>query len=231
MLRRLSLRDVVIVAELELELGPGFTVLTGETGAGKSILVDALQLALGARAEATLVREGARRAEVSAEFDSPHSLRPWLEEAGFAVDDVLLLRRVVEAPGNVGAEASGRSRAWINGSPATLAQLREAADHLVDIHGQHAWQSLTRPAAVRALLDTQAGADTAPLQAAWATWRAALQRLQDARSQRDTLERERERLAWQIAEVDKLAPGAEEWETLNAEHQRLAHGHADRAQR
>ncbi|HRD97932.1 MAG TPA: AAA family ATPase, partial [Rubrivivax sp.] len=141
MLRRLSLRDVVIVAELDLELGPGFTVLTGETGAGKSILVDALQLALGARAEATLVREGARRAEVSAEFDTPDSLRPWLEEAGFAVDEVLLLRRVVDAAG--GADASGRSRAWINGSPATLAQLREAADHLVDIHGQHAWQSLT----------------------------------------------------------------------------------------
>ena len=151
MLRRLCLRDVVIVAELELELGPGFTVLTGETGAGKSILVDALQLALGARAEATLVREGTRRAEVSAEFDTPPSLRPWLEEAGFAADEVLLLRRVVEAAG--GADASGRSRAWINGSPATLAQLREAADHLVDIHGQHAWQSLTRPAAVRALLD------------------------------------------------------------------------------
>jgi DNA repair protein RecN (Recombination protein N) len=226
MLRRLSLRDVVIVAELELELGPGFTVLTGETGAGKSILVDALQLALGARAEATLVREGARRAEVSAEFDSPPSLRPWLEEAGFAFDDVLLLRRVVEAPSANGSEASGRSRAWINGSPATLAQLREAADHLVDIHGQHAWQSLTRPAAVRTLLDTQAGADTAPLQAAWVAWRAALQRLQDARSQRDTLERERERLAWQIAEVDKLAPGPDEWETLNAEHQRLAHGQA-----
>ena len=224
MLRRLCLRDVVIVAELELELGPGFTVLTGETGAGKSILVDALQLALGARAEATLVREGTRRAEVSAEFDTPPSLRPWLEEAGFAADEVLLLRRVVEAAG--GADASGRSRAWINGSPATLAQLREAADHLVDIHGQHAWQSLTRPAAVRALLDTQAGADNGPLQAAWVAWRDALQRLQQARAQRDTLERERERLAWQIAEVDKLAPGADEWDSLNAEHQRLAHGQA-----
>jgi DNA repair protein RecN (Recombination protein N) len=224
MLRRLSLRDVVIVAELDLELGPGFTVLTGETGAGKSILVDALQLALGARAEATLVREGARRAEVSAEFDTPASLRPWLEEAGFAADEVLLLRRVVEAAG--GADASGRSRAWINGSPATLTQLREAADHLVDIHGQHAWQSLTRPAAVRALLDLQAGADSGPMQDAWAGWRDALHWLQQARAQRDTLERERERLAWQIAEVDKLAPGADEWESLNAEHQRLAHGQA-----
>ncbi len=225
MLRRLSLRDLVIVAELELELGPGFTVLTGETGAGKSILVDALQLALGARAETTLVREGAKRAEVSAEFDTPASLRPWLEEAGFAVDDLLLLRRVVEAPG-AGGEAGGRSRAWINGSPATLIQLREAADHLVDIHGQHAWQSLTRPTAVRGLLDAQAGADTVPLQTAWTAWRAALQRLQQARAQSDTLERERERLAWQIAEVDKLAPGSDEWPQLNSEHQRLAHGQA-----
>ncbi len=225
MLRRLSLRDVVIVAELELELGPGFTVLTGETGAGKSILVDALQLALGARADAALVREGARRAEVSAEFDTPASLRPWLEEAGFAGDELLLLRRVVDAA-TPGGDASGRSRAWINGSPATLAQLREAADHLVDIHGQHAWQSLTRPAAVRALLDAQAGVHTGAIQTAWASWRTALQRLHDARARRDTLERERERLAWQIAELDKLAPGADEWDLLNAEHQRLAHGQA-----
>ncbi|MFY9512792.1 MAG: AAA family ATPase, partial [Rubrivivax sp.] len=151
MLRRLGLRDVVIVAALEVELGAGFTVLTGETGAGKSILIDALQLALGSRADAALVREGAARAEVSAEFDSPASLQPWLEEAGFVADGTLLLRRTVDT--------QGKSRAWINGSPATVAQLREAADHLVDIHGQHAWQSLTRPAAVRSLLDGQAGID------------------------------------------------------------------------
>ena len=218
MLRRLSLRDVVIVAALEVELGPGFTVLTGETGAGKSILVDALQLALGARADAAIVREGAARAEVAAEFDAPSSLRPWLDEAGFAADDTLLLRRSVDA--------QGRSRAWINGSPATVAQLREAADHLVDIHGQHAWQSLTRPAAVRALLDAQAGADTAALQAAWAAWRTARAALDEARARRDTLERERERLAWQIGEIDRLAPGDDEWAALNAEHQRLSHGQA-----
>ncbi len=218
MLRRLILRDVAIVAELEVELGAGFTVLTGETGAGKSILVDALQLALGQRADAALMREGADRAEVSAEFDIPVALAPWLEAAGFVCDDMLLLRRTVDR--------QGKSRGWINGSPATLSQLREAADSLVDIHGQHAWQSLTRPAAVRALLDDHAAVDTQPLHAAWQTWRDALARLEQARAQRDTGERERERLAWQIGELDKLAPGDAEWETLNIEQQRLAHAQA-----
>jgi DNA repair protein RecN (Recombination protein N) len=218
MLRRLLLRDVVIVAELEMDLSPGFTVLTGETGAGKSILIDALQLALGNRAEAALVREGASRAEVSAEFDSPSSLTSWLEEAGFAADDSLLLRRSVDA--------QGKSRAWINGSPATVAQLREAAEHLVDIHGQHAWQSLTRPAAVRALLDGQAGADTTTLAACWQAWRAAVAALAEAQNKRDTLQQERERLAWQLAEVNRLAPAVGEWDTLNTEHQKLAHGQA-----
>ena len=218
MLRRLSLRDVVIVAQLEIDFCAGFSVLTGETGAGKSILIDALQLALGNRADAALVREGASRAEVSAEFDVPAALKPWLEEAGFDADDTLLLRRSVDA--------QGKSRAWINGSPATVGQLREAAEHLVDIHGQHAWQSLTRPAAVRALLDAQAGADTSVLLAAWQTWRQVLARLDQARTQRDTLERERERLAWQIGELDKLNPAPGEWDQLNAEHQRLAHGQA-----
>ncbi len=218
MLRRLSLRDVVIVAELEVELHAGFTVLTGETGAGKSILIDALQLALGSRADAALVREGAARAEVSAEFDSPPALAPWLDDAGFAADASLLLRRTVDA--------QGKSRAWINGSPATVAQLRDAAEQLLDIHGQHAWQSLTRAPAVRALLDAQAGIDTTAMQQRWVAWRAALAALDGARSQRDTLEHERERLAWQIGELDKLAPGDTEWETLNAEHQRLAHGQA-----
>ena len=218
MLRRLSLRDVVIVAQLEIDFSAGFSVLTGETGAGKSILIDALQLALGNRADAALVREGASRAEVSAEFDVPTSLKPWLEEAGFEADDTLLLRRSVDS--------QGKSRAWINGSPATVGQLRDAAEHLVDIHGQHAWQSLTRPAAVRSLLDAQAGADTSPLLAAWQGWRQVLTRLEQARAQRDTLERERERLAWQIGELDKLNPAPDEWDQLNAEHQRLAHGQA-----
>jgi len=218
MLRRLHLRDVVIVAELAVDLTAGFTVLTGETGAGKSILVDALQLALGNRAEAGLVREGATRAEVSAEFDSPAALKPWLDEAGFEPGEVLLLRRTVDT--------AGKSRAWINGSPATVTQLREVADWLVDIHGQHAWQSLTRPAAVRALLDAEAGVDGSAMQSAWALWRQALEALSAARGKRDSIEQERERLAWQIGELDKLAPGAGEWEPLNAEHQRQANGQA-----
>ena len=217
MLRRLALRDVVIVTELELDFGPGFTVLTGETGAGKSILIDALQLALGARADAALVREGAARAEVSAEFDSPPGLAAWLDEAGFASDDGrLLLRRSVDA--------QGKSRAWINGSAATVTQLREAADALVDIHGQHAWQSLTRPAAVRALLDAEAGIDASPMANAWAEWRRRLAALETARARRDGLDRERERLVWQIQELSQLAPRDGEWDTLEAEHHRLAHG-------
>lgn len=218
MLKRLALRDFVIVPALEVDLDAGFSVLTGETGAGKSILIDALQLALGSRADAGVVREGAGRAEITAEFDIPPSLKPWLEEAGFETEDVLLLRRTIDA--------QGKSRAWINGSAATVAQLREVADHLVDIHGQHAWQSLTRPASVRSLLDAQAGVDTAALAELWQHWRSAADQLSGARSRQDELERERERLAWQIGELDKLAPGANEWDELNAEHQRLANGQA-----
>jgi DNA repair protein RecN (Recombination protein N) len=214
MLRRLALRDFVIVTTLEVELSGGFSVLTGETGAGKSILIDALQLALGSRGDAGVVREGAVRAEITAEFDSPASLAPWLEDAGFEASDSLLLRRVIDT--------QGKSRAWVNGSPATVAQLREAADHLVDIHGQHAWQSLTRSASVRGLLDAYAGVDTAPLATVWAQWKAAGELLTKARTQQADLERERERLAWQVGEVGKLAPGADEWDELNADHQRLS---------
>ncbi|MET0519221.1 MAG: DNA repair protein RecN [Burkholderiaceae bacterium] len=216
MLRRLSLRDFVIVPELELDFGPGFAVLTGETGAGKSILIDALQLALGSRGDAGMVREGAARADITAEFDRPASLLAWLEDAGFDPSaETLLLRRVIDA--------QGKSRAWINGSPATIAQLRETADSLLDIHGQHAWQGLTRGPSVRALLDAYAKLDTAPLAAAHAQWRSASEKLEAAQTRQGELLRERERLAWQIGEVERLAPGAGEWEELNAEHQRLSH--------
>ncbi len=215
MLRRLSLKDFVIVDALELEFGAGFSVLTGETGAGKSILIDALQLALGARAEGGVVREGCPRSEITAEFDSPPSLGQWLDDAGFAVDDTLLLRRVVDA--------QGKSRAFVNGSAATLSQLRDIADHLIDIHGQHAWQSLTRPAAVRALLDEQAAIDTAPVAAAHAAWAQAAAALASARSRQGELDTERERLAWQLGEIERLGPTADEWEALTTEHGRLAH--------
>jgi DNA repair protein RecN (Recombination protein N) len=227
MLRRLTLRDFVIVTQLEVELGSGFTALTGETGAGKSILIDALQLALGSRSDAGVVREGAGRADITAEFDLNDALAtrlgPWLDEAGFhASDDAqgrsLLLRRVVDA--------QGKSRAWVNGSPATVTQLRELGEHLVDIHGQHAWQSLTRADSVRALVDAQAGVDTPALQQAWAARREAQRRLDEARSKQADLDRERERLQWQISELAKLNPQADEWDTLNGEHQRLSHGQA-----
>lgn len=217
-LRRIALRDFVIVQALDIDLHMGFTVLTGETGAGKSILIDALQLALGARADTGVVREGARQADICAEFDTPGHLTTWLEEGGYEQGDTLLLRRVIDT--------QGKSRAWINGSPATATQLRALGEHLLDIHGQHAWQSLTRPESVRALLDAYAGAGTQKIRQCWSTWRAAQQALAQARAQQGTLQRERERLQWQIGEVEKLAPGLHEWEELNTRHTRLSHARA-----
>ncbi len=223
-LQRIVLSDFVIVPRLELELHGGFSVLTGETGAGKSILIDALQLVLGARADSSVVREGASRCEVSAEFDLTPAVRAWLDGNGFEPEDTLLLRRSVDT--------QGRSKAWINGSAATAGQLKALADALVDIHGQHAWQSLTRPDAVRLLLDAYAGLSTAALTPLWHDWRAALRTLQDATAHQATRQQESERLQWQIAEVAKLAPGADEWDELNLQHGRLsnAQGLIDAAQ-
>ena len=217
-LKRIALRDFVIVRELELDLSSGFTVLTGETGAGKSILIGALQLALGARADTAWVREGATRAEVSAEFDIPAArkvwLNTWLEEAGFEVEDTLLLRRTVDT--------AGKSRAWVNGSSATATQLKELGDELVDIHGQHAWATLSRADAVRGLLDAYAGNHCQPLSAAWSHWRSAVKNLETAKAAMHNMQNERERVLWQIAEVGKLAPGADEWDELNAQHTKLS---------
>jgi DNA repair protein RecN (Recombination protein N) len=217
-LRHISLRDFVIVRELDLDLSKGFSVLTGETGAGKSILIDALQMALGERADSGAVREGATRCEVSAEFDCPPQAHAVLEEAGFEVSDTLLLRRSVDT--------QGKSRAWVNGSQATATQLRALGEMLLDIHGQHAWQSLTRPTAVRGLLDAYAGLQTEGLKSAWHAWRQAQQAVQTARNAQDSLSREQERLAWQISELDKLAPALDEWDDLNAQHTRLSHAQA-----
>ena len=217
-LTHITLRDFVIVHQLELDLSTGFSVLTGETGAGKSILIDALQLALGARAEAGVVREGASRCEVCAEFEPTPRIQAWLDEAGFETSANLLLRRTVDS--------AGKSRAWVNGSPATATQLRELGEQLLDIHGQHAWQSLTRPDAVRGLLDAYAGTDTRPLKAAWQAWRQAQQTLADALQAQSTLANERERLAWQIGELEKLNPQMDEWQALSTQHSRLANAQA-----
>ncbi len=218
-LKRIALRDFVIVESLELDLQTGFTVLTGETGAGKSILIDALQLLLGGRADTGVIREGAERTDMAAEFDAPAALEPWLDEAGIPGDgSSLLLRRTIDL--------QGRSRAWINGVPVTATQMRAAGGHLLDIHGQHAWQSLTRQDAVRGLLDAYAGTPPGPLSGLWTTWRDARKALTQARSAQDTLLQERERLQWQIGEVGKLAPGNDEWDELNAQHTRLSNAQA-----
>jgi DNA repair protein RecN (Recombination protein N) len=216
-LQHIVLRDFVIVRELDLDLSSGFSALTGETGAGKSILIDAVQLVLGARAESSVVREGAARAEICAEFDTTPQILKWLDSEGFANianDDQLLIKRTIDA--------QGKSRAWINGSPATATQLRTMGDMLIDIHGQHAWQSLTRPDAVRGLLDAYAGLSLHGLTQTWTQWRQAIQALHEARATQITLQEERERLLWQIAELDKLSPTEDEWDELNSQHTRLS---------
>lgn len=217
-LKRIVLRDFVIVSELELELASGFTVLTGETGAGKSILIDALQLVTGGRADVGIIREGTNRTDVSAEFDSTVALATWLDTAGFDNCDSLLLRRTVDT--------QGKSRAWINGSPATATQLREVGEQLLDIHGQHAWQSLTRPEAVKGLLDAYARVSSTALATLWQRWNQAQNDLTQAHAAQESLQRERERLAWQIGDIEKLSPLPDEWDTLNTEHGRLSNAQA-----
>jgi DNA repair protein RecN (Recombination protein N) len=219
MLQHLTIRDFVIVDRLELSFQDGFGALTGETGAGKSILIDALALALGERADAGVVRSGCDKAEVAATFNivALPQVGDWLRSNDLDGDDELLLRRVVDA--------GGRSRAYINGSPATVQQLREVGEWLVDIHGQHAHQSLLRAEAQRTLLDSHAGLSGTAREVAnaWKLWRDAEQLLRTASAGADALLREREQLQWQIGELDALAFGDDEWATLDVEHRRLGH--------
>ena len=219
MLQHLTLRDFVIVDRLELDFSNGFGALTGETGAGKSILIDALALALGERGDAGVVRSGCDRAEIAATFEiaSLPEVRFWLDENGFEGEEELLLRRLVDA--------SGRSRAWINGSSATVQQLREIGEFLVDIHGQHAHQSLLRADAQRQLLDNHAllGERLAKVSEAWRAWRAAEQSWKEASVGAEALRREREQLEWQAGELAALAFTADEWAELELEHRRLGH--------
>ncbi|KQR83833.1 DNA repair protein RecN [Burkholderia sp. Leaf177] len=219
MLRHLSIRDFVIVSALDLEFERGFTVFSGETGAGKSILIDALALTLGARADASIVRTGEARADITAEFSTHAQVVKWLDEHALATGDgdTVMLRRVVDS--------GGRSRAFINGTPATLVQLRELSEMLVDIHGQHAHQLLMRPDAQRELFDTHAGLiETAQKVArTHRVWRDATHAVELAQNRDRELQLERERLAWQLSELDKLAPQPGEWEEVSAEHHRLSH--------
>lgn len=220
MLRRLFIRDFVIVDRLELDFEAGFGALTGETGAGKSILVDALSLALGERADAAVLRQGAERAEISAEFDVADggALAAWLAENDFDAGDTCLLRRVIDA--------TGRSRATINGSPATLMQLRQAGEFLADIHGQHAYHALLRADAQRALLDSQIGAIdlVADVAAKFRVWRGLREARERAEHDSTALLREKEMLDWQVRELRTLAFEPSQWADENQEHRRLAHG-------
>jgi DNA repair protein RecN (Recombination protein N) len=220
MLVQLAIRDFAIVDALELEFAAGFTALTGETGAGKSILLDALALALGDRADAEVVRSGAERAEVVAEFaiDEGEPLARWLAEQALEGDPGrLLLRRVVDR--------SGRSRAFINGRATTLAQLREAGEQLVDIHGQHAHQSLVRGDAQRDVLDRHAGleARVRSVTEAYREWQRLKRAREDFEVHAAARTAEREQLGWKVDELRRLALKAGEWETLRDEHSRLAH--------
>ena len=220
MLRSLNIRDFVIVDRIELEFAAGFTALTGETGAGKSILIDALALALGERADASVVRPGAERAEIAAEFelDARSPLKRWLADNDLTGDDnSCLMRRVIEA--------GGRSRAFINGRAATQAQLREAGEQLIDIHGQHEHQSLMRAAAQRQLLDAYGDLDdlARTVASAWRGWQELRAHLRTLETDATAIAAEREQLEWQLREMDALNLGADEWQALQGEHGRLAH--------
>jgi DNA repair protein RecN (Recombination protein N) len=219
MLTRLTIRNLVIVRELDLAFGAGMTALTGETGAGKSILIDALGLALGGKADAQLVRSGADKAEVSASFDIAPlaTVGEWLEANDLDADGECLLRRVVAS--------GGRSRAYVNGSPVPLKLLAELGERLVDIHGQHAHQSLMRPAAQRDLLDAYAGLQitVAGVAAHYREWTAL-------RAQRDTLAaaaadraNRLDYLQFQIDELETLPLAPDAIDEIDREHNRLSH--------
>ena len=219
MLTTLSLRDFVIVESLNLDVRRGFTVLTGETGAGKSILIDALQLILGGRADASVVREGAERTHIVAEFQPSSEAKAWLATNELQMDEEsLLIRRTVDT--------KGRSRAWVNGVAVTATQLRELGETLIDVHGQHAHQSLLKPAYQLQLLDDHAGtsAERLAVREAFLAWQAAHKAFEDATANADAIAEKSERLTWMIEDLETLSPKAGEWEQLNADHRRLSHG-------
>jgi len=223
MLHSLSIRNFVVVENLDVEFAGGFSVLTGETGAGKSILVDALALLLGDRFELRQLRQGAARAELSAGFDTAGlvNVDAWLDANGLAGDPgEVLLRRVLDA--------QGRSRAWVNGRPATLAQLGELGELLVDLHGQHAHQALARAPMQRALLDAFGGFAALARETAetFRQWRAALAARDAARNDAAALARERADLELRQQELATLAPGEHEWTVLAAAQSRLANAAA-----
>ena len=221
MLLVLSLNDFVIVDRLNLDFQPGFTVLTGETGAGKSITLDAIGLLLGDKADYGQIRQGAAEARLSALFDLSElpELQAELREQGLLAEDAeeLSIRRIIDA--------KGKSRSYINNQAATLSQLKSIGSRLIDIHGQNAHHSLNQEAAQRELLDAFAGctALAGEVKAAYQSWQNANQALKAAQTQSENLQIERERLEWQFDELSRLAPAPGEWETVSQSHDSLAH--------
>ncbi len=221
MLQHLSIRNVVLIEALELELSPGMTVLTGETGAGKSILLDALGLALGARGDAALVRAGAERASVSATFELPadHPVFALLAEEDIEVEEPgrLLLRRV--------QRPDGGTRAWIEGQPVPVSLLRRVGQMLVEIHGQHEARALMDASRHLPLLDAYAGLEMQKREVAarWRAWREAQKVLDALREELAQAEREREWLEHVVAELEELAPEPGEEEALAARRAQMMH--------
>ena len=221
MLLALSLNDFVIVDRLNLDFQPGFTVLTGETGAGKSITLDAIGLLLGDKADYGQIRQGAAEARLSALFDLSElpELQAELREQGLLAEDAeeLSIRRIIDA--------KGKSRSYINNQAAILSQLKSIGSRLIDIHGQNAHHSLNQEAAQRELLDAFAGctALAGEVKAAYQSWQNANQALKAAQTQSENLQIERERLEWQFDELSRLAPTPGEWETVSQSHDSLAH--------
>jgi len=220
MLKYLIIRDFVIVDFLELDFASGFTALTGETGAGKSILIDALSLALGGRGDAGMVRHGCERAEISTEFDTANlpQLQTWLAEQELEGEsDICLMRRVLDV--------NGRTRGFINGRSATLQQMREAGEHLLDIHGQHAHQTLLRPDAQRDLLDAFAGQlrEAGALVLLFIDWHRLRNHRVQLQQNAETVQAERELLSFQRRELEMLQFNPQEWSELQADHARLSH--------
>ncbi len=218
MLRNLTVRDFVIVDCLELDFISGFSALTGETGAGKSILIDALQLALGGRADATMVRDGAKKADITAEFSLSDSVRSWLSMNDIESEEMVLLRRTIDA-------SSGRSRCFVNGITVTTAQMRMLGALLVDIHGQHAHQLLMKNDEQRALLDRHAGIgqEVAILSDQFKAWKLLEKRFTELQAHAEQMKEERELLEWQVHELEKIQPKVNEWEQVSQDYDRLSH--------
>lgn len=219
MLKQLSIRNFVLIDRLDIEFESGMTALTGETGAGKSIVLDALGLALGARADSSAVRVGQKQADITAEFDLSGNTgaRAWLSTQAEPDADTVILRRVIDV--------AGKSRAQINGRPASVAELRELGASLLELHAQHEHQALLRATTQRDLLDRYAGA-TDEASAVHETWRVladARDTLKHARSAADVIARERATLDAELEELRSVKPNADEWITLSQEQSRLSH--------